>query len=289
MITTKQPIVEVVNSISNVYFANEAGEVFTAFHEADYDKVVQDIMVSKFGNRDMLFTDEEISEEVYEQTIFAYLFPRWRYIAQCMAYLAAEYNPIENYSGTEHEETEYDIKERKFTKGSQDNTRTEPTDVTQVIEGQHTDTVTPAAKTVATTTDKQTTTNKVAPFDSSDFSNRDQTIVEGQQTGGGTLVNQVTSQQEADSYTYAQKTDTTTSHYGMADGYQITDHEGQRIDTDQAHKDVTTRDLTRTGNIGVMTAAQMMVSDEDFWKKFAWLDEIAHSLAVLLAESVWAM
>ena len=275
--------------VDDANIAENIKEVFTAFEDYGYSNVVDMLLISKFGDRQILFTDEEVEDEAYKQPIFAYLYPRWRYIAQCIEYLASEYNPIENYSGTEHEQTEYDIKQRQFTKGQQANTHLEPTDVTQTVEGQHTDQITPAQKTVTTTSDKQTTTNKVAPFDSSSFSNREETTVEGQQTGGASQVQQISSQQTADQYNYAQKTDTVTSHFGASDGYAITDTEGQRVDTDAAHKDVTTRDLTRHGNLGVMTAAQMMIYDTDFWKKFAWLDSIAHELAVLLAESVWAM
>lgn len=275
--------------VDDTNIAENIKEVFTAFEDYGYSNVVDMLLTSKFGDRQILFTDEEVEDEAYKQPIFAYLYPRWRYIAQCIEYLASEYNPIENYSGTEHEQTEYDVKERRFTKGEQIDTHLEPQDVTQTIEGQQTNQITPAQKTVTTTTDKQTTTNKVAPFDSGDFSNKEQTIVEGNQAGGATQTQQISSQQTADQYVNGQKTDTVTSHYGASDGYTVTDTDGERIDTDAAHKDVTTRDLTRHGNLGVMTAAQMMIYDDDFWKKFAWLDDIAHELSVLLAESVWAM
>ena len=275
--------------VDDTNIAENIREVFTAFEDYGYSNVVDMLLSSKFGNRQILFTDEEVEDEAYKQPIFAYLYPRWRYLAQCIEYLASEYNPIENYSGTEHEQTEYDVKERRFTKGEQIDTHLEPQDVTQTIEGQQTNQITPAQKTVTTTTDKQTTTNKVAPFDSGDFSNKEQTIVEGNQAGGATQTQQISSQQTADQYVNGQKTDTVTSHYGASDGYTVTDTDGERIDTDAAHKDVTTRDLTRHGNLGVMTAAQMMIYDDDFWKKFAWLDDIAHELSVLLAESVWAM
>lgn len=269
--------------------AENIKEVFTAFEDYGYSNIVDMLLIHKFGDRQILFTDEEVEDEAYKQPIFAYLYPRWRYLLQCMDYLASEYNPIENYSGTEHEQTEYDVKERRFTKGQQIDTHLEPQDVTQTVEGQHTDQITPAQKTVTTTSDKQTTTNKVSPFDGQSFVNKEETTVAGQQTGGASQVQQVSSQQTADQYNYAQKTDTVTSHFGASEGYEITDTDGQRIDTDAAHKDVTTRDLTRHGNLGVMTAAQMMIYDDDFWKKFAWLDSIAHELAILLAESVWAM
>lgn len=264
-------------------------EVFTAFEDYGYSNIVDMLLKGKYGDRELLFTDDEVEVEEYKQPIFAYLFPRWRYIDQCMTYLASEYNPIENYSGTEHEETEFDVKQRQFTKGQQSNTHTEPTDVFQHVEGQHTDQITPAEKIVTTTTDKQTTTNKVAPFDNSDFSNKEQTIVAGNQPDGSTQVEQVSGQMTADQYNYAQQTHTDTSHYGMEDGYQVTDTEGQRVDTDAAHKDKTTRDLTRHGNLGLMVESQMMTYDSDFWRRFAWLDDIAHNLAILLAQSVWAM
>lgn len=290
MTAAKNPVVTVTTEIiESALYPDEIRDVFTDFTDAGYDEVVDMIMISKFGDRKIFFTDEEVTEGSWKDPIFAYLYPRWRYIKQCMDYLASEYNPIENYAGTEHEQTEYDVKERRFTKGQQTDTHLEPQDVTQTVEGQHTDQITPAQKTVTTTSDKQTTTNKVSPFDGQSFVNKEETTVAGQQTGGASQVQQISSQQTADQYNYAQKTDTVTSHFGASEGYTITDTDGQRIDTDAAHKDVTTRDLTRHGNLGVMTAAQMMIYDDDFWKKFAWLDSIAHELAILLAESVWAM
>ena len=276
--------------VESTEIAENIKEVFTAFDDYGYSDVVDMLLSSKFGDRQILFTDEEVEEAAYKQPIFAYLYPRWRYLAQCIEYLASEYNPIENYAGHEVEDIDYDVKQRRHTTGQQINTHLEPTDVTQYVEGQHTDQITPAEKTVTTTTDKQTTTNKVAPFESSDFFNKEQTTIEGPQTGGATQTQQVSGQVAADQYNYAQKTNTESKHFGMNDGYTVTDTEGQRIDTDDAHKDHTTRTLDRHGNLGVMTAAQMMLYDYDgFWKKFAWLDDIAHELSVLLAESVWAM
>lgn len=275
--------------VDDTNIAENIREVFTAFEDYGYSNVVDMLLASKFGDRQILFTDDEVEDEAYKQPIFAYLYPRWRYLAQCIEYLAAEYNPIENYSGHELEEFDYDVKQRRHTTGQQVNTHLEPTDVTQYVEGQHTDQITPAEKTVTTTTDKQTTTVKAAPFDNNTFVNKEETTVAGNQTGGATQTQQISGQVTADQYNYAQKTNTESKHFGMNDGYTVTDTEGQRIDTEDAHKDHTTRELTRTGNIGVMTAAQMMIYDADFWKKFAWLDSIAHELSVLLAESVWAM
>ena len=290
LVTEAAPVAAVTGQIvDDTSIAENIREVFTAFEDYGYSNIVDMLLKGKYGDRELLFTDEEIEEEDYMQPIFAYLYPRWRYIDQCMTYLASEYNPIENYSGTENETTEYDVKERKFTKGEQTNTHTEPQDVTQTIEGQQTNQVTPAQKTVTTTTDKQTTTNKVAPFDSSDFSNREQTVVSGDHEDGATQVQQVSSQLTADQYVNGQKTDTVTNHYGMVDGYEVTITEGEREDTDAAHKDKTTRELTRHGNLGLMVESQMMTYDSDFWRRFAWLDDRAHNLAILLAQSVWSM
>lgn len=275
--------------IDNNIIAENIREVFTAFDEYGYDAIIDSLLFSKFGDRELLFSDDEIEDEAYKQPIFACLYPKWRYILQALDYLASEYNPIENYSGHEKEETEYDVKQRQFTKGQQTNTRTEPSDVTKTVYGSHTDTVTPAEKTTTTTADKQTTTVKAAPFDNNTFVNKEETTIAGNQTGGASKVEQKTSQQQADSYFYPERNDTVTNHFGMQDGYQISAVDGQRVDTDAAHKDKTTRELTRSGNIGVMTAAQMLVQDADFWKNFRWLDDIAHELANILAVSVWAM
>ena len=182
LVAEATPVVTVVAEIvDDASIAENIKEVFTAFGDYGYSNVVDMLLSSKFGDRQILFTDEEVEEEAYKQPIFAYLYPRWRYLAQCIEYLASEYNPIENYSGHELEEIDYDVKQRRHTTGQQVNTHLEPTDVTQYVEGQHTDQITPAEKTVTTTTDKQTTVNKVAPFESSEFFNKEQTTIEGQQ------------------------------------------------------------------------------------------------------------
>lgn len=290
MITQEHPILTAATGWMNDQSIDEnAQAAFEDFVTLKYATVVDDIMRYKFGDRETLYDDEAISADEWLYAIKAYLFSRWRYIKQALEYLEAEYNPIENYSGVEHEETEYDVKEHKRTKGEQTNSRLEPIDVTKTVYGQHTDTITPAEKTIDTVTDKQTTTNKVAPFDSSDFSNKEQTITEGQQDGGGTKVHQTVSQQQADSYFYPEKNDTVTSHFGMAEGYEISMTEGERIDTDHPHKDITTRDLQKSGNIGVLTSSAMLTQDDEFWRAFRWLDDLAHDAANILAKSVWAM
>ena len=59
----------------------------------------------------------------------------------------------------------------------------------------------------------------------------------------------------------------------------------QKIE-DAAYIDQDTRELDRSGNIGVQTAAQMMTMDAEFWNNNRWLSKIAEDIVNLLCEEV---
>ena len=59
--------------------------------------------------------------------------------------------------------------------------------------------------------------------------------------------------------------------------------------TEDAYKDETERDLTRSGNIGVQTAAQMLNFDQDFWWNFKPMQKLAREIAAILCEGVYEL
>lgn len=280
---------------SDTGIPEDAQQVFDQFVADDYASTVDLLLSNKYGQRELIYSDEAISGDQHEPAIKAYLYSKWRYIAQCMEYLAAEYNPIENYQGDETETTTFDGGARSGTtgavSGSRTDTREEPEDNISYTYGAHTDTIRPAAKTTTTTADKQTTTTETAPFESSEFFHKDKVTLEGQQTGGASQTTSVVSQTADDSYSYAQRHDGEVRHVGGH--YLVTDIKGSQTDSgthsEAAYQDVTTRVFSRHGNLGQTTAGQMLTMDADFWKAFGWLDDLAHDLAVILAVTVWAV
>lgn len=310
---------------NNLNYPEDARTTFTAFASDVYASTVDQILAYKFGNRDCLYDDEAIEDDEYKPAVQAYLYSRWRYILQAMNYLAAEYNPIENYSGNETETTTFDSSTKKRTITDDMDARETQDDIPQHKTTQHfdtfeeyfdpkvsVDTQTTDKQTSTVISDKQTSTTKNAPFESDTFHNKEQVTIEGQESDGGLKTETTISGEQAGG---ALKVETKTElqdHAGAADpdprqkterptreDYEKTDpfldkhkqlaYKDEHTIEDDAFQEVTSRTLLKTGNIGVQTAAQMLAMDADFWDKFRWLDELAHDLAVILGVTVWAM
>lgn len=141
----------------------------------------------------------------------------------------------EHYSLTNN----YDMSETmsktiKFNKGSR-------TDNGGDTYGQHTDTVTGGAHT-------DTSTNKVAPYDSATFNNASQNDISYGSVSNST---QYGGYSDSNSFTSGAQEDNTTEGYT----------------------------LTRIGNIGVMTATDMLAKHKDFWKDFTFMKDIFGDIA----------
>lgn len=313
-------------TISNsLLYPDDTKAVFENFLSGQYAQTVDQILSYKFGNRECLYSEDAIEDEEYKPAVQAYLFSRWRYIAQSMEYLEAEYNPIENYSGDETETTTYDSAAKKRTITDDIARHETQDDIPQHKTTQHydtfeeffdpkvsVDTQTTDKQTNTVISDKQTSTTKNAPFESDTFHNKEQVTIEGQENDGGLKTETTISGEQpggaikvetktelqdhagAASPDPRQKTERPTREdYEKTDPYldkhiQLAYIDEHTIDDDQ-FRDVTTRTLLKTGNIGVQTAAQMLAMDADFWDHFRWLDELAHELAVILGYTVWAM
>lgn len=299
-------------------------EHLQGFHDSGYDAVV-DIYLNRLHGKQTVDPDyvEDPADGI--GLVDAYLKERGRYLTQVISYVSAEYNPIENYSQTEREtiKSEYDEvnshgtdtkAEDTYRHGQHTDSDIYPTYTDQVVNPQYTDTNTigsggynvtqhTAKVQTQTTPPGDTNTLEVAPFDSDSFHNKEKTTVTHTQ-GTETVARVVTGDDGGDDKTtYSQRTDTVqhgqhtdqitkgahTDEHSYAQ-YDDIAHVGDTEDsyshiTDEREDNVT-RNLSRSGNIGVQTAAQMMALDEDFWWKFKPLQKIAREIAALLVEGV---
>lgn len=262
---------------------------------------------------------------MYKPAVQAYLFSRWRYIAQSMEYLEAEYNPIDNYAGSETETTTFDSDDKKRTITDDMDARETQEDIPQHKTTQHfdafeeffdpkvsVDTQTTDKQTNTVISDKQTSTTKNAPFESDTFHNKEQVTIEGQENDGGLKTETTISGEQAGGALQVKTTTELQDHAGAAspdprqkterptrEDYEKTDpyldkhkqlaYKDEHTIEDDAFQDVTTRTLIKSGNIGIRAASELLSLDADFWDHFRWLDEIAHELAVILGYTVWAM
>lgn len=205
-----------------------------------------------------------------EFTVKAYLKERERYIAQQLAYFDAEYNPIENYSQIESETIDFDRKKktRDITNQEKAYNRTRTTQNPQVISEQYTE-----ANIVNTTSQTASTVEQqTAPFESSSYFNQNKTT-----ETPGTVTN--TEQPYNRKFKTPQHTITETE--SLAAPKEVT----QKVE-DAAFVDQDRRELTRSGNIGVQTAAQMLEMDEKFHWHNRWMSKMVLEIVNLICEEV---
>ena len=249
-------------------------DIFSDFLEK-YDQIIDNILLTRHGKKEV-FNDmlEEIGNNpLYFYTIQAYLTERAPWIRQQMAYIEADYDPIENFIGYEKEEIEYDVKQRH-------NLRTDTEkpyefkhtkDTPQIISEQYTE----ADVVTETSQQKTTTENSVAPFDSDTYHDNNKT-----ETTPGKITNT--------EKPYSRKTKT--PKITVTDTDTLEDDKEFTVEfTDDAHKDKTTREVNRHGNQGIQTAAQMMQLDSDWWKANRWLSTLALDIVNLICERTEAL
>ena len=297
------------------------------FHDAGMDEVLDTTIISRHGRQTI--DDEYVDDPTdATDAVAAYLMERSRYLYQILSYYNAEYNPIENYSQTEREtiKSEYDEvnqhgtdtkAEDEFQHGQHTDTDVFPTYTDQVINPQYTDTTTlgsggydvtqhTAKVQTQTTPPGDTSTVSVAPYESDTWHNKEKTAVSHTQ-GTETVEKIATGTDNGDDKTsYSQRTDTVQhgqhtdqitkgAHTDQHTYAQYSDiaHVGDTQDsyshiTDEREDNVT-RNLTRSGNIGIQTASDMMRGDENFWWNFKPLQKLAREITALLCEGVDAI
>ena len=195
------------------------------------------------------------------------------WIRQQLAYVDAEYNPIENYAGHESESiiedssirnkaTTYTINPYTFKRKRQN---------PEIITEQY------AENDIKTETSqlKSTTENSVTTYDSDVAHDNTKT-----ETTPGTITNT--------EKPYNRKVKTPQHEVvesEILEGNRIT----SEVTYDQPHQEVRTRTFDRNGHIGIQTAAQMMQLDSDWWRDNRWLSALALDIVNLICERVEAI
>lgn len=267
----KEPFTEAVTYITTeASFPEDMQAIASAFAAGEWASMCDYILFDYFGDR--FLRRDDYLDKYLDQTV-VYLYPRLRYIAQQLEYIASEYNPIENYRREETEASTDDIKQHRSVVSDviakQKRVITDDMDARKDTLGYDT------LKTTSTQTfDDLVATNQVAPFESSDFYNESKSVTDGREDE---IVNETDSRED------------TVDHDAYKDTHTIIEdaHTDTHTTTDDPHKDEHSRYLIASGNIGTMTAAQMLEGDEAFWKRQgAWCFELAHDLANILTTGV---
>lgn len=228
-----------VNSIFDLVksiFDNPISESHTLFN----------IFMSKYGDCHVdhilfnidNFEQQDIIEMMYEIYYF-YLENKYKFdtLIQSEKF---EYNPIENYNMTEHSEnTRTPDLEHKTTYNTTDTRTPNLTDSTESEFVPHV-----KYKTETDNTD----TEKVSAYDSNQFSNNKQNILDGENTVSPIL----------GTNNKGDETSETTTHTGTDTNKKT----GNDTTTDKG-SETFEQDLTRSGNIGVTTSQQMIQSERE--------------------------
>lgn len=304
--------------------ATFTGGVLATVHEKGVDEVIDHVLYSRHGKQIMDEELTEDPEDL-TMAVTAYLMERGRYMLQVIAYIESEYNPIENYSQHEEESIDTTYAERTdhgtdtkaedtFRHGQHIDSQNYAQYSDTQKNPQYTDTMTTgkngydvtqhtAKVQTQTTPPGDTSTTSVAPFDDDTFHNKEQTAVS--HTAGTQTVERIATGTDSgnDKTSFSQRVDET-----MHEAHNVEMQHGQHTDqftyaqyddiahvggTEDSYEHVTdertdniSRELDRSGNIGVQTAAQMLQLDEAFWWNFRPFQKIAREIAALITEGV---
>lgn len=265
----------IAGCVSDLSSGTYYGEIFTDFAAAGLAETIDYILVTRHGNRIILPEQlEEWGENlIWYYTVCAYLTERAPWIRQQMAYIETEYNPEDNYNQVENETIDYDRKKktRDITDTENAYSRTRTRQNPQVITEQYTE-----ANIISTTAQTKTTAeHSVAPFDSDTYHKESK-----DETTPGT----VTSTEQPYNRKFKTPQNTVTDTEALA----APKVETQKIE-DAAYKDQDKRVLTRTGNIGIRTTAEIFSIDAEWWDKNRWLSQMALDIVNLLCEQTEAI
>lgn len=276
---------DIANSV-DTGVTDETKATFDSFHAQGFDRIVDDYISNFNGKFEIVYDD-------FANIVRGWLFEREPYIRKCMEYIAAEYNPIENYQGTEHEETVFTGGQRVKTGNNvigsaTDSSTVGAVTVTDTIAAQDVTTI-HAKVTTDTTADKVTTETKNAPFEGG-YSDKDKTITTGTGTDGKVIgkTEVYADNVNPDKVTYGNHTDTHGTS-ARTDSYTHGGHTDTHAETENQYIDNTVRDFDRHGNLGQMTAAQMIEYDRKAWESFRWLRFLANELANMIGYEVTAL
>ena len=221
-------------------------------NDTDYTRL-DALLYSEYGDRPigelpkLYGFDTTAKVQALSAHVFHQLYQSWDRLVESMC---RDYNPLENYSMSEEGE---DTKQSRGKGASTTNTK--GYGVTPDVKDEYDFTVAEAAGVadyqVTNTVPAETTQQSVSTYDSSEKS-----TVKTVSSPDGTAPNQ---------------TQTTMTESGQ---------HGAKSDT--ASKEKTHHEFSRSGNIGVMTATDMLKSDSEFWSANDFFSIIASNIASLV-------
>lgn len=269
-------------------------EVFNQLNTDGYAATLDETLVSHYGERTLRPTvlNEYLSVPFWKVNIKAYLKRKAVYFRHCLEYISAEYNPIENVFGEEHEETSTTHGERHSATTDTDEPRTFSTEYDYPLHQR--DIVNPQVITeefteanIITKTEHgdDTSTTSVSPFDdSANWYNQDKVkneygnVTETEQPYNRKFKTPSNTVSEKD---LARKDTVTEKH--------LVDEVSTHDTTIDEAVDSFERDFSRHGNIGVATPAELIEKDAETWRAFGWLYDTAHDIANLISGGIWAL
>lgn len=283
-----------VNAISNMQETPESvRDIFSRLHDDGYGKQMDYILATLYGDREVRdgLTVRYIDGTLLDRTLEGYLRTKASFFQKCLAYIDAEYNPVENYMGVESETIINTIGERHSTLTDTDEPKTIETDYDTP---QHQKNVQTPEITVTESSDtdivkektelKTTTETKVAPFESSEYFNKEKVEV----TPGKVTETEKPYERETSTSQHT-VTETEVAHIDKVYEKHLADEVSTHETNADEAEDVTERNFNRHGNIGVLSAGELMQKDMAFWKDFAWIRDTAHDIANLISVGVWAL
>lgn len=252
-------------------------DVMADFIDKGYASAV-DIFLNTKHTKKILLEDqlehldpEDETSDIWAQlTVEGYLFERAPWIRQQMAYIEAEYDPLDNYNQVERETLSMDRKrkQRDITNTEEPYERKRKIENPQIITEQYAE-----ANIINETEQAQSTSEQqTAPFESSSYFNQNKTLENpGKITNTEKPYNRKfkTPAHDVDETEYLEEDKVVT----------------QKIE-DYAYIDQDRRELTRKGNIGIRTTAEIFQIDSDYWNNNRWLTQMAEDIVNLLCEEV---
>ena len=252
-------------------------DVMADFIDKGYATAVDIFLNTKHAKKILLedqleHTDpEDETSDIWAQlTVEGYLFERAPWIRQQMAYIAVEYKPEDNYNQQERETLSMDRKhkQRDITNTEEPYERKREVEHEEIITEQYAETnIINETEQAQSTTEQQT-----APFESSSYFNQNKTF----ENPG-----KITNTEKPYNRKFKTPENTVTETEYLEADKVVT----QRIE-DTAFIDQDRRELTRSGNIGIRTTAEIFQIDSDYWDKNRWLSKIAEDIVNLLCEGV---
>lgn len=237
--------------------------------------VIDGNLRARYGVRGLLEyysrTDDDSVKADFETILYVYLKSREKEYNVLYDLIDLEYNPIENYSMTEHEKGA----------NTSDNMYGGYEEKNEMQFGQRaTGTVKTYGKSTATETadigaikTNETDEGKKAPFDSESYENVDKNTISNMTEERTDVITSVDEEHhDKDDFTEDAHTDNSKKTMSERGDTLHTDHE---------------RTLSRSGNVGVTTSQQMIESSMILAPKYNLVDKISRDIANLISKGVY--